>query len=168
MSAFGGKTGRDAMFAKGSPRTLGTEFQLYRARTLAPLGLPKIALARVRPSARVAAEDVAQFVDYIRPNSLAPAGKSLARRPSRALLLPSSAHHGNLERVGPVGFRLCFCHAVKCRRPTLKSSLTRNAMAFIWASIEPKHTYLDGKHCLEHCLCAPFDQNRRKTASVNY
>jgi hypothetical protein len=112
------------MFAKGLTADIGHRIQLYSTRTLAPLRLPEIALARVRPSARVAAEDVAQFVDYFGLNSPAPARKGLARRPSRALLLPSSAHHGNLERVGPVGFRLRLCHVPECRRSTLKSPLS--------------------------------------------
>ena len=101
------------MFAKGSLRSIGHRTQLDSSRTLAPLRLSEIALARVRPSARIAAEDVAQFGNYFSPNSLAPARKGLARRPGRALLLPSSAHHGNLKGVGPVGFRLCLCHAVE-------------------------------------------------------
>jgi|ERR1700733_2283735 len=112
------------MFAKGLTADIGHRIQLYSTRTLAPLRLPEIALARVRPSARVAAEDVAQFVNYFSPDSLSPARKGLARRPSRALLLPSSAHHGNLARVGPVGLRLCLCHGAKCRRPTLKGPLS--------------------------------------------
>ena len=73
------------MFAKGLTADIGHRIQLYSTRTLAPLRLPEIALARVRPSARVAAEDVAQFVNYFSPNSLAPARKGLARRFSRAL-----------------------------------------------------------------------------------
>jgi hypothetical protein len=118
---FRGQSGRDAMFAK--------ELSLHSARTLAPLRLPEIALARVRPSARVAAEDVTQFADYFSPNSLAPARKGLACRPSRAFLLPSSAHHGNLKGVGPVGFRLCLCHAASVGGRLLKARclLGRNA-----------------------------------------
>ena len=112
------------MFAKGLTADIGHRIQLYSTRTRAPLRLPEIALARVRPSARVAAEDVAQFVNYFSPDSLSPARKGLACRPSRALLLPSSAHHGNLDRVGPVSFCLYLCHAVECRRPTLKGPLS--------------------------------------------
>jgi hypothetical protein len=94
---------------------------LARAGALAPLRLAEIALARVRPSARIVAKDFAQFVDDVRPDPLAPPRKGFAGGPGRTFLFPSRTHPRNFKLVRPFNFRLR--HAVECRRTTLKNSL---------------------------------------------
>jgi len=78
---------------------------LNRARALAPLRLAKIALARVRPAARIAIKKFAEFVDYFRSNPDTPSGKGFACGPGCALLFPSSTHHSNFEQVRPFNLR---------------------------------------------------------------
>ena len=70
---------------------------LHRATALAPLRLAEIAFARIGPSAPIAIEDFAEFVEHFCSNSDTPAGKCFACGSGRAFLFPSSTHRGNFK-----------------------------------------------------------------------
>jgi hypothetical protein len=70
----------------------------------APFRFAKIAFAWIGPSALIAIENFAQFVERFRSDPQAPAGESFAGGSSRAFLFPSNAHRGNFQQV-----RMCFC-----------------------------------------------------------
>jgi hypothetical protein len=103
-----------------NPTMFGELFRqrLNRARALAPLRLPKIGLTRVRPSARIAIQNFAEFVNHFDSDPLAPARECFACGSRRAVLFPSSTHHCYFKRVGP--FNLRVCHGVEYRRTPLK------------------------------------------------
>ena len=99
--------------ARRSPRS----GRLNLAGGLSPLRLSEIALAwSLRPSARIAIENSAKFLNYFCSDSLAPARECFACGSGRAFLFPSSTHRGYFEHVGP--FNLRFCHGVEYRPRT--------------------------------------------------
>jgi len=73
---------------------------LNRARALAPLRLAKIALARVRPAARIAIKNFAEFVDYFRSNPDFASGQRFRLWPR--LHAPLSIEHASQQfRASP-------------------------------------------------------------------
>jgi hypothetical protein len=75
-----------------------------RSPAFTPLRFAKITLTGIGPSAPVAIEDFAKFVEHFRSDPQAPAGESFAGGSCRAFFFPSSAHRGNFQQV-----RMCFC-----------------------------------------------------------
>ena len=71
--------------------------RLNRSPAFTPLRFAKITLSRIGPSALVAIEDFAQFVERFRSDPQAPAGESFAGGSCRAFLFPSSAHRGDFQ-----------------------------------------------------------------------
>jgi hypothetical protein len=70
----------------GHPVPLDRLIVSNHPRTLAPLRLAKITLARIGPTALIAIKDFAQFVEHFCSNPNTPAGEGFARGSSRAFL----------------------------------------------------------------------------------
>ena len=79
-------------------RQTGQSFAMATPRDGAcALRLAEIAFARIGPSAPIAIEDFAEFVEHFCSNSDTPAGKCFACGSGRAFLFPSSTHRGNFK-----------------------------------------------------------------------